>query len=447
MLNLPRKKHSFCDGIPRRNFLQVGGLALGGLSLPQLLRAEAEGGRRNPHKALIMVYLPGGPAHIDTFDLKPDAPVEIRGEFKPIATSVSGIDICEHLPRIATTMEKFVLIRSIVGAANDHACHTCLTGYPRLVPGPSGGRPSMGPIVSRLLGPAAESVPPAIDLTRHMAHPPYNDPGPGFLGVGHAALRPDGPMLANMTLSGIDRARFRDRRKLLSRVDRIRRDIDTTGVLDGLDMFNRRAFELITSTTMRDAFDLSAEDPKVAARYGPNNPELIPAFNAAPRMTDDLLTARRLVEAGARCVTVSFGAWDWHYTNFEGHLSQMPYFDHGLSALVSDLHDRGLDQDVMVVAWGEFGRSPRINKDAGRDHWPAVSCALIAGGSVRAGQVIGSTDRWGESPKTRPVHMQDVLATIYSHLQIDVKNITLPDFAGRPQYLLENGTPIRELFS
>ena len=282
MLTVPLQRYSLCDRLPRRNFLQVGGLTLFGLTLPQLLRAETGSGKRNPHKAVIMVFLPGGPSHIDMFDLKPEAPVEIRGEFKSIPTSVSGIDICEHLPRIAATMDKFALIRSIVGAVDDHACHTCFTGFPRLGPAPSGGRPSIGPVVSRLLGPRDESVPPAVDLSRRMIHPPYNDPGPGFLGVGHAAFRPDGPSRFNLTLNGVDKSRFRDRRLLLSSFDRIRRDIDATGTLDGIDAFNQRAFDLVTSTKMRDAMDLTAEDPKSAARYGPNNPELIPEFNAAP---------------------------------------------------------------------------------------------------------------------------------------------------------------------
>lgn len=450
MFVIPSQKYALCDGLPRRNFLQVGGLALGGLSLPSLLCAESTaasaGIRAKRQKSVIMVFLPGGPSHIDTFDLKPEAPVEIRGEFKPIHTNVSGIDVCEHLPHIAQTMDRFVLIRSIAGAVDDHACHMCFSGFPRLGPKPTGGRPTLGPIVSRMLGPHDRSVPPAINLSRKMLHPPYNDPGPGFLGVGHAAFRPDGPSRANLTLNGIDGSRFRNRQHLLKRLDRLRHDIDAGGMLEGMDQFKQQAFELVTSPKMRDALDLSREDPKVAARYGPNNPELIPEFNAAPRMTDDLLAARRLVEAGARCVTVSFGAWDWHWTVFDGHLKAMPYFDRGLTALVSDIYERGMDQDVMVVAWGEFGRSPRINKQAGRDHWPAVSCALISGGGIRTGQVIGSSDRLGEGVVSRPVRMQDVLATIYAHLEIDVKNTKLPDFAGRAQYLLDASDPIGELF-
>lgn len=439
------RKFSLCDRVPRRNFLQIGGLAWCGLSLPQLLQAEDAGGRRNSHKAVIMVYLPGGPSHVDTFDLKPEAPAEIRGEFQPIATKVPGIDICEHAPCIAASMEKFALVRTIVGAVDDHACHMCFSGYPRLRPQPPGGWPSLGPAVSKLLGVRDEAVPAAVDLSRPMIHPPYNDPGPGFLGIGHAAFRPDGPSRDNMSLNGVGVARFRNRRGLLTSFDRIRRDVDDTGMLAGMDAFNQRAFELVTSPRMRDALDLSREDPKVVARYGPDNAELVPEFNAAPRMVGDLLTARRLIEAGARCVTVSFGAWDWHYTNFEGHKSQLPYLDRGLSALVEDLHARGLDRDVLVVAWGEFGRSPRVNKSAGRDHWPGCSCALLAGGGIRAGQVIGATTRWGESPQSRPVHMQDVLATIYHHLQIDAANVTIEDLAGRPQYLLDRGVPIAEL--
>ena len=447
MLTLAGRKYLLCDRLPRRNFLKVGGAALAGLSLSQLLRAEEQGSRRDRHKAVIMVFLPGGPSHIDTLDPKPEAPAEIRGEFAPIASRVPGIDVCEHLPFMAAAMDKFVLIRSIVGAVDDHACHICLTGFPRQGPAPAGGRPSLGASVSKVLGPLDTAMPPAVNLSRPMIHPPYNDPGPGFLGVGHAAFRPDGQSLENMTLNGVAAARFRHRQALLSYFDNIRREIDTTGMWEGMDTFNRRAFELVTSPRMRNALDLSTEDPKVVARYGPDNPELVPEFNAAPRMTSDFLTARRLIEAGARCVTVSFGAWDWHYTNFSGHRSQLPYLDRGLSALVEDLHARGLDRDVLVVAWGEFGRSPRVNKAAGRDHWPGVSCAMLAGGGLRAGQVIGSTSRWGESPHSRPVHVKDVLATIYDHLQIDVADLTIPDLAGRPQYLLDRGEVIRELRS
>ena len=447
MLQLLRGKHVFCDRLTRRNFLQVGGLAGAAASLPDLLRAEANGRRRHRHKSVITVFLPGGPSHVDTFDLKPEAPAEVRGEFRPISTNVPGIDICEHCPRIAQSMDKLALIRSIVAPVDDHACHPCLTGYSRLGPSPAGGRPSVGPVVSRLLGPVDDAVPPAIDLSRPMIHPPYNDPGPGYLGVGHAAFRPDGPSRDNMTLNRVTLGRMQTRQELFGGLDRIRREIDSAGALAGVDAFTQQAFDVLASPKMREAFDLTGEDQHVVDLYGPETAELVPEFNAAPRMTHDLLTARRLIEAGARCVTVSFGAWDWHYTNFPGHREQLPYLDTAVSGLVTDLHNRGLDQDVLVVIWGEFGRSPRINPAAGRDHWPAASFALLAGGGVRGGQVIGETDRLGERPLSRPVKSQDVLATIYRHLDIDYRSNTIPDLAGRPQYLLCEGQPDYDLFA
>jgi len=202
---------------------------------------------------------------------------------------------------------------------------------------------------------------------------------------------------------------------------------------------------ILASSKLREALDLSREDAKTRALYGMGTPELIEGFNAAPRLTEQFLMARRAVEAGARCVTMAFGAWDWHEKNFSGLLGQMPYLDHGISALVTDLHQRGLDNDVAVVVWGEFGRSPRINQAAGRDHWPAVSCALLGGGGMRTGQVIGSTTRLGEAAKDRPVHFLEVLATVYRHLGIDPKRTTLTDLSGRPRYLVEDYQPIGEL--
>ncbi len=447
MLRIAGGKFALCDGLTRRRFLEAGGLSLCGLSLPQLLRAEANAPKPARHKSVIMIFMPGGPSHIDMYDLKPDAPKEVRGEFQPIATRVPGIQICEHLPRIAQSIEKMAIVRSIVGGPDDHACHMCLTGYPRLGPKPGGGRPSIGPIVSRLLGSTTKSVPPAVDLADKMIHPPYNDPGPGFLGVGHATFRPDKQSTSDLVLNGVTADRLSDRQTLLASFDQLKQDADASGMLTGVDVFHQRAFELITSARMRDALDVSREDPRVLASYGPGDPSLVEGFNAAPKMTEHLVTARRLVEAGARCVSVAFGAWDWHNDNFNGHRGQMPLFDRGIAALVNDLHERGLDRDVLVVAWGEFGRSPRINAAGGRDHWPAVSSALLAGGGIRGGQVIGSTTRLGETAKDRPVHFREVFATIYRHLGIDVAETTITDLAGRPQYLVDGQRPIAELDS
>lgn len=446
MLTLLGNKYRLCDRIPRRAFLQIGGLGLCGLTLADLLRADEKRSNRSRQKSVIMIFLPGGPSHIDTFDMKPHAPAEIRGEFAPIATNVPGIDVCELYPHVARTMDKLVLIRSLTGTPDDHASDICLTGHPRLGPQPSGGWPSFGSVVSKLLGPHDKSVPPSIDLADNMLHGPYNDPGPGFLGVGHAAFRPDGQSQENLVINGVDRNRLAKRRELLARFDRLRRDLETSGMMAGMDAFRQRAFDVITSPKVRNAMDLRHEDPRVVRQYGPGDPSLEPEFNAAPKMTEDLLVARRLVEAGARCVTVAFGAWDWHWTVAQGVRQESPLLDRGVAALVNDLHNRGLDRDVMVVVWGEFGRSPRINKAAGRDHWPAASWALLAGGGFTPGQVIGSTNRLGETVQDRPVQYRDVLATIYRHLGIDL-NQTVTDFAGRPQYLVEEHQPIQELFS
>jgi hypothetical protein len=392
-----------------------------------------------------MVFLPGGPSHIDLFDLKPDAPSEIRGDFKPAATNVPGISICEHLPRLAAMMDKLALVRSVVGGPDDHACHMCFTGYSRLGTQPLGNWPNFGAVASKLLGTVNPAVPPFVGLAPRMIHPPYNDPGPGFLGAAHAAFTPHEQGLSDLTIEARRLPTLRARADLLSQFDNLRRGIDSSGMMKAMDSYQQQVLGILASSKLREALDLSREDAKTRALYGMGTPELIEGFNAAPRLTEQFLMARRAVEAGARCVTMAFGAWDWHEKNFSGLLGQMPYLDHGISALVTDLHQRGLDNDVAVVVWGEFGRSPRINQAAGRDHWPAVSCALLGGGGMRTGQVIGSTTRLGEAAKDRPVHFLEVLATVYRHLGIDPKRTTLTDLSGRPRYLVEDYQPMGEL--
>ena len=428
--------------LTRRTLLQVGGVSLTALLGDGALQAASA----KPHKSVIMIFLPGGPSHLDTVDLKPDAPSEIRGPFRPINTRVPGISLCEHMPQLASVMDKLVILRSIVGAVDDHASHMCLTGHSRLGPQPAGNWPSFGSAVSRIVGPVHSAAPPFVGLAATMLHPPYNDPGPGFLGAGHGRFTPDQQAQENLLLQGVDLTRLRGRHALLVQLDRLRRDLDTRRAMDGVDAINRRALNLITAGVLRDALDLTREDSKTVSRYGKGDPSLVPGLNAAPRMTEHLLMARRLVEAGVRVVTLAFGAWDWHEKNFIGHQDQLPLLDHGLTALVEDLHARGLERDVLVVAWGEFSRTPRINNLAGRDHWPAVTCAILAGGGIAAGQIIGTTTRLGEYAKDRPVPMQQVLATVYHHLGVDVSRVSLPDFAGRPQYLLEQQTPIAELY-
>ncbi len=442
MLTIPGHSSRFCDGLSRRNFLKVGALGLGGLALPQLLEAEAQAGIRKSHKAVIMIYLPGGPPHQDMFDIKEDAPSEIRGEFKSIPTKVPGIRICEHLPRMAAMMDKLAPIRSIVGAEDNHYDYQCMTGRLKRTE-PPGGWPSIGAVVSKLQGATDPAVPPFVGLEPRMQHKPYNFAGPGFLGISHNSFRPAGEGKADMTLNGVTLDRLADRRALLAGFDKFRRDVDASGLMDGLDAFNQQAFGMLTSSRLLAALDLKDEDPRVIERYGKGDPK--PRGDAAPMMMEQFLIARRLVEAGARFVTVAFGFWDYHGNNHKTARAELPLLDQGVTALVEDLHRRGLDRDVSVVVWGEFGRSPVINKDGGRDHWPKVSCALLAGGGMKTGQIIGATDRLGGEPSERPVHFQEVLATLYHNLGIDVNKATVADLSGRPQFLVDGYQPMPEL--
>ncbi len=448
MLTVHGRPTSQCDGLSRRHFLRIGGLAMGGLGLPSILRAQTTSANpgQSPHKAIIMIYLSGGPSHLDMYDLKPDAPSEIRGEFRPIRSNVAGIQICEHMPRLAAMMDKFAIIRSLHGCPDQHASDLCLSGYPIGPFGRQNGKPSLGSVVSRLHGPVDPTVPPFVGLTTRTGHAPYSNPGlPGFLGAAHAPVQPDGEAMANMRLNGISLDRLGDRRALLGSFDRFRRDLDAEGRMDATDAFSRRALEVLTSNKFVQALDLDREPASVRDRYGRGSSS--PAFgeDAGPHWMDQFLLARRLVEAGVRCVTLSFGSWDRHGANFTRLPEQLDKLDRAITSLVQDLHDRGLHQDVSVIAWGEFGRTPRINRDAGRDHWPQASCALLAGGGMKMGQVIGSTNRLAEIPQDRPVHYQDVFATLYHRLGIDVKTATITDQSGRPNYLLDRQEPIREL--
>jgi hypothetical protein len=451
MLSLEGGIHrGFCDGVSRRDVLRIGGMALGGLSLPGLLRAEAAAGgqdgtgARPSHKAVIMVFLAGGPPQHDTFDLKPDAPSEIRGEFRPIATNVPGLSICEHLPRMARVMDKVALIRSLTDLRDEHDATVCLTGYSRNESLLVGGRPSLGAVVSKLQGPTDPAVPPFVGLTPKTKHAPWGNPGiPGYLGLANAPFTPNGPELASMTLpAGFSHKRLEGRKGLLAAFDHLRRDIDSSGTLDGLDSFTRRSFEILTSSRMVDALDLSKEDPRLRAKYGIGDME--PTDDGPPCCMDHFLMARRLIEAGVRVVTIGFGRWDYHSRNFPQCRLRLPKLDMALAALIEDLYARGMDQDVSVVVWGEFGRTPRINAQGGRDHWPSSSFALLSGGGMKTGQVIGSTNRLGEVPRDRPLKIQDVFATLYHNLGIDPAT-TFPNQTGRPMTLLDIHEPIAEL--
>ncbi|HIN95652.1 MAG TPA: DUF1501 domain-containing protein, partial [Planctomycetes bacterium] len=416
-----------------------------GLTLPQLLQAEAAAGIRQSHKAIIMIYLTGGPPHQDMVDLKPDAPREIRGEFSPISTNVPGIQVSELMPRLAGMMDKFIPIRTLVGSDGRHSSFQCVTGQP-FANQPQGGWPELGSILSKLHGPITPAIPPAIDLSMKMEHLPYNLPGPGYLGTAHAPFKPTGPSQSDMVLKDVSRSRFGDRRQLLAQLDDVRRNIDKSRFPDQADAFTQQALDVLTSNQLVDALDLEKEDPQVRARYGKDDPNVLPySSKGYQAILSKFLMARRLVEAGARCVTVAYADFDWHGSNFAHARKVVPLLDQGLTALVQDLHERGLQDDVTVVVWGEFGRTPKINKSAGRDHWSKVACGLLAAGGMQGGQVIGTTNRYAEEPIDRPVHFQEVFATLYQNLGIDPTRTTLTDLTGRPRYLMDDFRPLPEV--
>lgn len=452
----PYSKSSFCDGVSRRNFLKIGALGLGGLTLPGLLRAESAAGIRQSNKSIVMIYLVGGPPHQDLVDLKPLAPKEVAGPWRPIPTNVPGIEICEALPRLAQMADKLAIVRSLVGNQADHDATQVFTGFHPRKPKPSGGWPQFGSAVAKVAGSSNGATPPYVSLCYTCTHGPYNEPGPGFLGAAQSPFRPMGPTRDDMVLNGVTPERLADRRTLMRSFDLFRRDADASLMMHGMDHFTDQAMGLLTSSRLAEALDLSKEDPKVVARYGTGDTKIMIDGNGAPRAPQSMLVARRLIEAGARVVTLNYSKWDWHGgLNAEGRANNsiflreaedFPIFDQCVSALIEDLHERGLDKDCTVLIAGEFGRTPKISAQVGRDHWPQLNCAIMAGGGMKTGQVIGSTDRIGGEAASRPVTWGEIYATLYHNLGIDTSGITIQDNNGRPQYLIEDhARPIREL--
>lgn len=416
----------------RRRFLQAGALAVGGLTLADLLRCRAQANTTR-RKAVIMVYLNGGPSHLDMYDLKPNAPVEVRGEFKPIKTNVPGFDICELFPLQATIADKLAVVRNMKFQQQGHTGPELYTGFLQ------GDRPALASVVSKLRG-SAGALPANVYIGDG-----NHSPRPGFLGKAHEAYIPGERGSANLGLArDISLDRLGDRRQLRDTFDTLRRDLDDArGSLAGLDSFTAQALEMIATNKARDAFDITREPEAVRSRYGRGT---------------EYLQARRLVEAGVPVVTITpqnhglptkcNGQWDHHDHIFECLRVVLPQLDRSLYALVTDLHDRGLAEDVAVVVWGEMGRTPRVGTQrgttGGRDHWPQAGFALVAGGGLTMGQVIGATTPNGETPRGVGYTPQNVLATLYHVLGIDPVT-TLPDTTGRPQYLLDDRERIREL--
>ena len=444
--------NSGSKGQSRRDFLKIGGMACGGLSLPQLLEAEAKAGTGRSHKAIINIFLAGGPPHIDMFDMKPEAPREIRGEFRPIKSNVPGMEFCELFPNLAKCADKFAIIRSMADCNGRHDAYQCMTGRKKgdRASIPLGGWPNYGAWVSKLQG-SRPGVPANLSLMYPSKVGGWgSDYGGGFMGAAHAPMNlvEKNPLVKpqNLALQGISLDRLNDRNQLRTAIDELQRTAEATS--ENLDIYNQQALGILSRSKLLDALDLSKEDPKVAARYGVNDP--VYTYDGPPKMVRNFLVALRLVEAGARVVTLNFSRWDWHGTadlfNFKRAKEDFPMLDKGLSAMFTDLHSRGLDKDVAIVVWGEFGRTPRLNKLNSRDHWPRASFALMAGGGMRTGQVIGATDRQAGAPVERPVKFQEVFATLYHCIGIDATNTTVRDHQGRPHYLVDAGNkPISEL--
>ena len=421
----------------RRDFLRIGALG-GALTLADVLRLRAQGAQpaaARP-KSVIMIYLYGGPSHIDLYDLKPDAPVEIRGEFAPIPTNVPGFDISELMPMQAKIAEKLALVRGVEFPSDDHTADWVFRGT-----FPDRKRPVFGSVVSRMR--ESKGLPPYVALGGEY----LSDPGePAYLGMAHRPFTPTGPGMANLGLAkDMTLERLDDRKALLQSMDTLRRDLDTRGNLAGMDAYTASALEMISSPRTRDAFDLKQEPEAVRAKYG---------------KVSQLLLALRLAAAGVSVVTLSLsnavlgGHWDTHAfdlpggkkpeTGFDVLRKLAPLYDKLLHNLVTDMHERGLDKDVAVCVWGEMGRAPRVNKNGGRDHWGAAGFTLFAGGGFTRGQVIGATTPRGERSKGTPYTPANVLATLYQHLGIDLE-ATLPDYNGRPMYLLDDRRVIKEL--
>lgn len=448
-----------CSGpLRRREFLQAGVLALGGLTLPEICRARAVAGTESRETSVILLYLHGGPSQLETYDLKPAAPLEYRSIFNPIPTTVPGMDLCELFPLQARLADKLALVRSVHHTMSSHSDGgiEVLTGKTPIRPDPTSTskseHPDLGAIASRLRGPHRDAVPRyvAMPASTYMTRPAYLGLHHGPFVVGDPSLKdfkpPNLQLAAGREGKGLD-----DRRGLLAQLDRLRGNLDLKGNFDGTDKFRDLAFSVLTGPRVASAFDLGQEAPELRDRYGRH------------LWGQSCLLARRLAESGTSVVTLfidtpqngpDFTNWDDHILNAQrpGHFGdymrrRLPPLDQALSALIDDIYTRGRDREIMVCVMGEFGRTPRLSHNTsgtGRDHWPDAQSVLLSGGGLKTGQVVGATNSKAEHPVHRPLTPKDILATIYRHLGIDYTS-TLPDHSGRPIHLLSEGSPIAEL--
>ena len=442
MLTLVGRTFACCDRVTRRDLIRVGTLGLGGLTLPAILQARAQAAQSSAASvirktAVIFVELAGGPTHIETYDPKPAAPSEYRGPLGAIATNIAGVYLSELMAQQARIMDKLAILRAVTHTSSSHgtSAHLTQTGYYLRDPQKrENDMPCAGAVTAQMRGANAVGLPAYVAIPQVMRFG-----GSAYLGKRFSPFETGGDPAAskfevnNLSLNAsLNLERLSDRRTLLASLDRERRVADSPGVADSVDHFTREAFDLVTGDRARQAFDIGAEDARTRDRYG--------------RQTtgQSLLLARRLVEAGVTFVTVRVGGWDDHVQIEQRMKDKGPAYDQGFAALVSDLHERGLDRDVLVVAMGEFGRTPRINATAGRDHWGTLMSAVLAGGGLKVGQVVGSSSPKGETPQDLPYRPENILAIVYRHLGIDVR-ATFNDFSGRPRYVLENRTLVKEV--
>lgn len=435
MLPLPR--------ITRRGFFQAGAVSFGGLALANLLRGEANGNDSHAagKRSVLFLFQAGGPSQIDMWDMKPDAPVEYRGEFSSIPTNLPGYRVCELMPKLAQMCDKLAILRTVHHNMTDHSegTHIAMTGYApiRNIRSPGQQAPSMGSVVSKELG-WRDGLPGYIAVGKELGYGRA-----AYLGIAHDPFETFGYptstsfRVRNLRSSeGIDATRAGNRRAILEHFDSLRRDADTTGAIAAMDVYRRQAFDLATSPQVQDAFDLGKEQPKTRERY-----------DRQSHAGQSMLLARRLVERGARFVTVKteYGIpWDSHEKNFPAHRHNIPRYDQTIAALLEDLDVRGLLDRTLVIACGEFGRTPRINKVGGRDHWPTCYTTILAGAGIKRGIIVGTSDALGERPKDRPISYQDVLSTMYHLLGIDYTK-SYANEANRPVQIVNYGEPIREI--
>jgi len=431
---LSSASHPECTRFSRRDFLSVGALPAAGLTLPHLLASRARGnevGVAAKPTSVVWLWLNGGPSHVETFDPKPTAPVEYRSTTGHVATNVPGVALGSSFTRLAERMDKLAVVRSFAHQNSGHAggTHFVMTGYDNRQSdaGAKPNRPSLGSIVSRIRG----ANHPVTGMPTYVRQGAIGADGPSFLGASCAPFDPQGPARKNLTLA-TKADRLDDRRSLLQQLDRFQRDADASGMMQGLDAYEQQAFNLVLGTAP-SAFDLSKEPKPLVDRYGKD-------------LGQQLLVARRLCEAGCGFVTVSFGGWDMHNAIQKGFERRAPLVDQAVSAFLDDVAERGLSENILLVVTGEFGRTPRVNKTAGRDHWAPLSTLALAGGGLKMGQVVGESSAKAETPKSQPVTPQDLSATVLSVLGISpTMQVTNP--AGRPVSLVETGKPIRDLVS